>query len=108
MSFFREHILTLTGESKEVIIDSLATFPNQLEDDDVEDFFSLAQYYASKTPQSFRRVSKLITKYSIDNIRKLTNSPVSKGMTKYDNGGHFGRYLGFWGFSGTFRFLNIS
>ncbi|XP_072049181.1 TBC1 domain family member 23-like isoform X2 [Amphiura filiformis] len=51
----KEHILTLTGESKEIIIENLATFPNQLEDDDVEDFFSLAQYYASKTPQSFRR-----------------------------------------------------
>ena len=41
-----------------VFSDKLATFPSALEADDVEDFCSLAQYYASKTPQSFRRVSK--------------------------------------------------
>lgn len=29
----------------------------QLEEDDIEDFYSLAQYYASRTPQSFRKVS---------------------------------------------------
>ena len=57
----REHILTeLENEDRETIIDTLATFPNQLEADDVGDFFSLAQYYASKTPQSFRRVSQIV------------------------------------------------
>ena len=58
LSFSREHILTeLENEGRDAIVGTLATFPNQLEADDVSDFFSLAQYYASKTPQSFRRVS---------------------------------------------------
>lgn len=34
----------------------LASFPSGLEAEDIEDFCALAQYYASKTPQSFRRV----------------------------------------------------
>ena len=36
--------------------DLIAAFPTALEAGDIEDFCSLAQYYASKTPQSFRRV----------------------------------------------------
>ncbi|XP_071958393.1 TBC1 domain family member 23-like [Antedon mediterranea] len=51
----KDHIFTLSGEGNQVIIDSLANFPDQLEAEDVDDFCSLAQYYASKTPQSFRR-----------------------------------------------------
>jgi hypothetical protein len=38
------------------IADKLISFPSALEADDIEDFCSLAQYYATKTPQSFRRV----------------------------------------------------
>ncbi|XP_030834177.1 TBC1 domain family member 23 isoform X4 [Strongylocentrotus purpuratus] len=51
----KEHIMGMTESSRDELIDCLAMFPSQLEEDDVEDFFSLAQYYASKTPQSFRR-----------------------------------------------------
>ena len=36
---------------------TLCLFPSALEAEDIEDFCSLAQYYASKTPQSFRRVT---------------------------------------------------
>lgn len=51
----KEHIMGMTESGRDELIDCLAMFPSQLEEDDVEDFFSLAQYYASKTPQSFRR-----------------------------------------------------
>ena len=35
----------------------LVPLPEQLTVDDIPDFFSLAQYYASRTPQSFRKVN---------------------------------------------------
>lgn len=38
------------------IPDIISEFPSQLAADDIEDFCSLAQYYSSKTPQSFRKV----------------------------------------------------
>ncbi|XP_077985076.1 TBC1 domain family member 23-like [Glandiceps talaboti] len=65
----KEHILTLTGESKQTIVTSIAEFPCQLEAEDVEDFCSLAQYYASKTPQSFRRDYQSIFGTSLANLR---------------------------------------
>ena len=39
------------------VIDTLQCLPAALEAGDIEDFCSLAQYYATKTPQSFRTVS---------------------------------------------------
>jgi len=36
--------------------DKLSSFPLELEADDIEDFCSLALYYESRTPQSFRQV----------------------------------------------------
>ncbi|KAK0069286.1 TBC1 domain family member 23 [Biomphalaria pfeifferi] len=51
----RETILDTKKQSKEELIESLTSFPQALEAEDIEDFCSLAQYYASKTPQSFRR-----------------------------------------------------
>ena len=42
-----------TGEE---LCATISTLPCQLSADDTEDFFSLAQYYASRTPQSFRKV----------------------------------------------------
>ncbi|XP_033641128.1 TBC1 domain family member 23-like isoform X2 [Asterias rubens] len=69
----KEHILTeLENEDRETIIDTLATFPNQLEADDVGDFFSLAQYYASKTPQSFRRDYQAIYGSSLSNSKDVS------------------------------------
>lgn len=50
----REHILSLKDDDKKTIIESLASMPSALEADDVTDFCSLAQYYAMKTPSSFK------------------------------------------------------
>ncbi|KAK2169963.1 hypothetical protein LSH36_5g02007 [Paralvinella palmiformis] len=51
----KEQLITMKDASKHEIIEKLITFPSGLEADDIEDFCSLAQYYASKTPQSFRQ-----------------------------------------------------
>lgn len=50
----RESILSMTGETSDKIIERLASMPSGLEAEDVGDFCSLAQYYAAKTPTSFR------------------------------------------------------
>ncbi|XP_060531576.1 TBC1 domain family member 23 isoform X1 [Cylas formicarius] len=50
----RDQIISLKEESKENIITILSNMPCGLEADDVADFCSLAQYYALKTPMSFR------------------------------------------------------
>lgn len=44
----------MKSESRDVIIANLTNMPCALEADDVGDFCSLAQYYALKTPVSFR------------------------------------------------------
>ncbi|KAF5274890.1 hypothetical protein FQA39_LY07072 [Lamprigera yunnana] len=51
----REQIVSMKNESRESIVASLVNMPCALEADDVGDFCSLAQYYAMKTPSSFRR-----------------------------------------------------
>ncbi|CAG5115951.1 unnamed protein product [Candidula unifasciata] len=51
----RDSILESKDQSRGELVDLISTFPQALEAEDVEDFCSLAQYYASKTPQSFRR-----------------------------------------------------
>ncbi|CAL1543473.1 unnamed protein product [Lymnaea stagnalis] len=51
----RDSILEHKEQSKEELIENIASFPQALEAEDIEDFCSLAQYYATKTPQSFRR-----------------------------------------------------
>lgn len=50
----RETIMALKEESTETIINTIAGMPSDLEAEDVGDFCSLAQYYALKTPSSFR------------------------------------------------------
>ncbi|XP_034099423.1 TBC1 domain family member 23 [Drosophila sulfurigaster albostrigata] len=50
----REQIMALKTSSKEEIIKFLINMPCALEVDDVPDFCSLAQYYALKTPTSFK------------------------------------------------------
>ncbi|XP_063222902.1 TBC1 domain family member 23 isoform X2 [Bacillus rossius redtenbacheri] len=50
----REQIFSMKGEPKQVLVDTLAAMPCALEADDVTDFCSLAQYYALKTPCSFK------------------------------------------------------
>ncbi|XP_029647617.1 TBC1 domain family member 23 isoform X2 [Octopus sinensis] len=51
----REQIITAENDSKQSIVELMSTFPAALEAVDIEDFCTLAQYYASRTPQSFRR-----------------------------------------------------
>ena len=45
------------GMGREEVCATISSLPSQLSHDDVEDFFSLAHYYAARTPQSFRKVS---------------------------------------------------
>ncbi|XP_030583521.1 TBC1 domain family member 23 isoform X2 [Archocentrus centrarchus] len=54
----KETILTQEGESKEDIIKMLEGSPALLEAEDIEDLFSLAQYYQSKTPLSLRKMNQ--------------------------------------------------
>ncbi|XP_071562735.1 TBC1 domain family member 23 [Temnothorax nylanderi] len=51
----REQILSMKDEDKQSIIDAIAVMPCALEAEDVTDFCSLAQYYAMKTPTSFKQ-----------------------------------------------------
>ncbi|XP_029050451.1 TBC1 domain family member 23 [Osmia bicornis bicornis] len=50
----REQILSMKDNDKQSIIDAIAALPCALEAEDVTDFCSLAQYYAMKTPSSFK------------------------------------------------------
>lgn len=50
----RDQIISMKDESRDIIITSLTNMPCGLEADDVSDFCTLAQYYALKTPVSFR------------------------------------------------------
>lgn len=52
------------NEEKEVILNTLQSLPGALEADDIEDFCSLAQYYSSKTPQSFRMVRQSFNSFN--------------------------------------------
>ncbi|XP_071368780.1 TBC1 domain family member 23 isoform X3 [Centroberyx affinis] len=51
----KEAILAQEGDSKENIVKMLEGSPSLLEAEDIEDLFSLAQYYYSKTPLSLRK-----------------------------------------------------
>ncbi|XP_023414816.1 TBC1 domain family member 23 isoform X3 [Loxodonta africana] len=51
----KEVILAQESDSKEEIIQFLENTPSSLNLEDTEDLFSLAQYYCSKTPASFRK-----------------------------------------------------
>lgn len=51
----KEQILELADCNKSTIVDMVTAFPSQLGVDDIEDFCTLAQYYATRTPQSYRQ-----------------------------------------------------
>ena len=53
---YRENVMENSDASREEIASTLTSIPCQLSSVDINDFFSLAHYYASKTPQSFRKV----------------------------------------------------
>ena len=42
-------------------LEMITAFPQDLGADDIEDFCVLAKYYATRTPQSFRKVSRGIS-----------------------------------------------
>lgn len=50
----RDEIIAMRKEDKASIIKFLSNMPCELETDDVIDFCSLAQYYSSRTPSSFK------------------------------------------------------
>ncbi|XP_037324751.2 TBC1 domain family member 23 isoform X1 [Pungitius pungitius] len=54
----KEAILSQEGDSREDIIKMLEESPSLLESEDVEDLFSLAQYYQTKTPLSLRKMNQ--------------------------------------------------
>ncbi|XP_061634236.1 TBC1 domain family member 23 [Phyllopteryx taeniolatus] len=54
----KEAILDREGDSKEDVIKMLEESPSLLEAEDIEDLFSLAQYYQSKTPLSLRKMNQ--------------------------------------------------
>lgn len=51
----RDTLFEMEHENKTELLETISSIPLQLEEDDIEDFCSLAQYYASRTPQSFRK-----------------------------------------------------
>lgn len=51
----KELVMGSEGVSRDDVCATISSLPGQLSHDDVEDFFSLAHYYASRTPQSFRK-----------------------------------------------------
>ena len=53
---YREVLMQDSSASKDSICSTISSLPCQLSAEDIDDFFSLAQYYASRTPQSFRKV----------------------------------------------------
>uniref|UniRef100_A0A3P9PXN5 TBC1 domain family member 23 n=1 Tax=Poecilia reticulata TaxID=8081 RepID=A0A3P9PXN5_POERE len=54
----KETVLAEEAESKEDVIKMLETSPSLLEAEDIEDLFSLAQHYQSKTPLSLRKMNQ--------------------------------------------------
>lgn len=50
----RDEIIAMRKDDKATIIKFLSNMPCELESDDVIDFCSLAQYYSSRTPSSFK------------------------------------------------------
>jgi len=47
----------MKDDAKATVMDALSMMPCDIAADDTSDFCTLAQYYASKTPSSFRAVS---------------------------------------------------
>lgn len=52
----RDHVFSLKHQPKTQLVELLGNLPSQLSIDDINDFWSLAEYYDKKTPSSFKRV----------------------------------------------------
>ncbi|NXQ02465.1 TBC23 protein, partial [Vidua macroura] len=82
-------VILAQESDKEEMIKFLETSPANLDLEDIEDLFSLAQYYCSKTPASFRKVITVILKFSsFWQVFKLQltvtlNSPLQYSFLKY-------------------------
>jgi hypothetical protein len=68
----RDEIIAMRKEDKAAIVKFLSNMPCELEADDVIDFCSLAQYYSSRTPSSFK--SEMLNKLfgTQSNIEEFT------------------------------------
>ncbi|CAF1159072.1 unnamed protein product [Adineta steineri] len=55
LMFAKEQVFEMANKEKNEIIEFLSKAPSNLTNDDLEDFCSLANHYASTTPQSFRK-----------------------------------------------------
>ncbi|XP_050423895.1 TBC1 domain family member 23 [Adelges cooleyi] len=51
----RDHVFSLKHQPKTQLIELLKNLPSQLCIEDINDFWSLAEYYDSKTPSSFKK-----------------------------------------------------
>ncbi|KAM7314729.1 TBC1 domain family member 23 isoform X3 [Ixodes scapularis] len=51
----KEEIMSRKDDSKAALIELISSAPCALEAEDIEDFCSLAQFYSTRTPQSFSR-----------------------------------------------------
>lgn len=74
----RHQILAMKDEPKENIVKFLSNMPCALEIDDVVDFCSLAQYYALKTPSSFK--TDFLKALFGSQIENETNKIVSQAL----------------------------
>ncbi|CAF1012052.1 unnamed protein product, partial [Didymodactylos carnosus] len=55
LMFAKEHVFEMGEADKNEIVEFLSKAPSNLSENDLEDFCSLANHYASNTPQSFRK-----------------------------------------------------
>ncbi|KFD68655.1 hypothetical protein M514_03676 [Trichuris suis] len=51
----KSQILAMEGQAESEIAGKIASFPAQLQEEDIDDFYQLVQFYMNRTPQSFRR-----------------------------------------------------
>lgn len=61
----RDQILSMKDDAKATVVDALSMMPCDIAADDTSDFCTLAQYYATKTPSSFRAVSASFTCWNL-------------------------------------------
>ena len=54
--YTREVLMQDSSASSDDLCSTISSLPCQLSAEDIDDFFSLALYYAARTPQSFRKV----------------------------------------------------
>uniref|UniRef100_A0A5S6Q1W8 TBC1 domain family member 23 n=1 Tax=Trichuris muris TaxID=70415 RepID=A0A5S6Q1W8_TRIMR len=51
----KNQILAMEGQPENEIAEQISSFPSQLQEEDIDDFYQLVQFYMNRTPQSFRR-----------------------------------------------------